>query len=71
MGRFRNSKFAVLGGRIEDEKVANEGFLEKINSIKELFNGRKINDEEKEILMQIIKVNEEYKKKRLNEKDER
>lgn len=71
LGRFRNSKFAVLGGRIEDEKIANDGFENKINSLQKLFEGRRINVEEKEILMQIIKMNEEYKKKRLNEKDER
>ena len=71
LGRFRSSKFAVLGGRKEDERIANDGFIEKVNSIKELFNGRTISEEEKEILMQIIKVNEEYKKKILGEKDER
>lgn len=70
LGRFRNSKFAVLGGRKEDEKTANDGFEEKINFIRELFDGRKVSAEEKEILMQIIKVNEKYKNK-MHEKDER
>lgn len=69
LGRFPNAKYAVLGGRIEDEKISNEQFEEKINSIKEILEGKTISQEEKNILMQIIKINQEYNKKKLNNKE--
>lgn len=70
-GRFPSAKYAVLGGREEDEKEANLQFLDKISFIQEMLQGSKITPEEKTILMKILELNEEYKKKaykRLNDK---
>ena len=63
MGRFPSSKYAVLGGRIEDEKDANKQFEEKINTLKIIMRGKTVNEAEKNILMKIIEINEIYKKK--------
>lgn len=62
-GRFPNAKYAVLGGRNEDEKHANENFENKINSIIKLLNRDSILEEEKTILLKIRELHNDFKKK--------
>lgn len=64
LGRFPSAKYAVLGGRQEDEKSANEQFDEKIKSLQNILRGKKISEEEKYILLKILEINKEYSKKK-------
>lgn len=63
MGRFPNAKYAVLGGRAEDERSANEYFEQQQEQINELLSGKKVTDGENNILLKIMELHEMYKKK--------
>ncbi len=63
MGRFPNAKYAVFGGRVEDEKHANEHFEEYYDKLLKLMQSKKITDEERIILEKIEQLHQNYKKK--------
>ena len=63
-GRFPNAKYAVLGGRQEDEKLANQQFEEKIQNLQNMLKGKEMTEEEKVILLRILEINQEYSKKK-------
>lgn len=63
MGRFPNAKYAVFGGRVEDEKNANEHFEEYYDKLLKLMQSKKITDEERIILEKIEQLHQNYKKK--------
>jgi UDP-N-acetylglucosamine kinase len=60
-GRFSSAKQSILGGRLEDQRKANENFEQfKISDfMKKMLN----NEETKNIFFKMKKLNEEYKKK--------
>lgn len=62
-GRFSNAKYAVLGGRMEDEKFANMYLDNNKDIIIDLLEGKQITEEEKIILSKIIELNKTYKSK--------
>lgn len=61
-GRFPNAKYAILGGRLEDEKMANQYYETKLVSVLELLKGKDISEEEKEILRKMQEIHENRKK---------
>lgn len=63
IGRFPNAKYAVLGGRNEDERYANENFENKINDIINLLDRDNITEEEKSVFLKIRKLHNDFKKK--------
>ena len=72
IGRFPNAKYAILGGRVEDEKLANDYFTKIKKELCDLLQGSHVTTEEKKIFARILELNEQYKlkftsKKELNE----
>ena len=67
MGRFPNAKYAVLGGRIEDEKFANLYYEDNKDIIMQLLKGNQITEEEKIILSRVIELHENYEKRSMNQ----
>lgn len=63
MGRFPNAKYAVLGGRAEDEKMANKYFEDHKDALIDLLKGKDISIGEKTIFMKIMELNDQHKKK--------
>lgn len=61
-GRFPNAKYAILGGRLEDEKMANQYYETKLVSVLELLKEKDISEEEKEILRKMQEIHENRKK---------
>lgn len=61
-GRFPNVKYAILGGRLEDEKMANQYYETKLVSVLELLKEKDISEEEKEILRKMQEIHENRKK---------
>lgn len=60
MGRFPIAKYAILGGRKEDEKSANMYFENNRSSIMNLLQGKQMTDEEKSLLEKIIELHKNY-----------
>lgn len=52
-GRFPNAKFAILGGRAEDEKNARKNMENKITTIRNFLLNKETSDEEKNIFEKI------------------
>lgn len=61
--RFPNARFAVLGGRQEDERAAIENFEAARQYLTEILGNPQASDEEKTILQKIIELAENTKKK--------
>lgn len=62
-GRFPNARFAVLGGRQEDEKIAKETFSKSKDSVLAMLEDATASDAEKIILQRIIELSGISKKK--------
>lgn len=58
--KFPNAKYAVFGGRNEDEKIANMYLENNKDNIMKLFSGQQITEEERIILSKIIKLHPNY-----------
>jgi len=56
MGRFANAKYAVLGGRMEDEKCASRYFEKNRDIIMELLQEKPITEEESSILSKVMEL---------------
>lgn len=70
IGRFPNAKYAVFGGRMEDERRANEDFESRISQLIELLDRDNITEEEKSVLLKIRELHAEFEKKKLNNNPE-
>ena len=62
-GRFPNAKYAILGGRNEDEKNAIKYLEEKFGELELLLTGRQLSNEEIKIMEKIKELHEDYQKK--------
>lgn len=69
MGRFPNAKYAIYGGRIEDERIANIDFDKKILNLVKLLDRDNISQEEKEVFLKIRELHSEYQKKKVNRQE--
>ncbi len=69
MGRFPNAKYAVLGGRNEDEKFANQDFENRISNLVNLLNRKDVASEEREVFSQITQLHSEFSKKKLDDSE--
>lgn len=69
-GRFPNAKFAVFGGRSEDERVANADFEAKVAGLISLLHRDDITEEEKAVLLRIQELHSEFEKKKLGKDEE-
>ena len=65
MGRFPNAKYAVLGGRLEDEKISTKNFKEKFLEIKDMLDRKDFSDGEKSILLKMIEINNKIESKEI------
>lgn len=60
-GRFPNGKYAILGGRVEDEQKAIEYYERDFDFIKELLENKEMKQEERDIIERITQIYCEYK----------
>lgn len=65
-GRFPNARFAILGGRTEDENIANEYVAQEMHKVQKLLEREEVSEEEKNIILRIKAEHEEFKKKSLD-----
>lgn len=68
-GRFPNAKYAVLGGRMEDERVANTDFESKILGLVKFLDRDNITEEERTVLLKIKELHAEFEKKKVSNQD--
>ena len=66
-GRFPNARFAVLGGRIEDEKFAKDYFEKAKEELLELLQGKVTSKEENDIFGKILELAENDKQKTISD----
>ena len=62
-GRFPNARFAVLGGRQEDDKTARANFKSNKDKILSILEDTEVSDAEKTILQRILELANSSKKK--------
>lgn len=61
--KYPNAKFAVLGGREENERQANEYYEKSVVKVEELLETKSTTEEERNVLSKMKSLNEQFQKK--------